>query len=254
MWRSALESPIPPPVTLSVLPHPRVRWHDLRALALPASCAFLALLLLLALGAWQVQRLHWKDGILARIDAAEAAPPVPLRGIPDPYQKVEATGRFRPDRAVLFGAIVQTTPQGDRMGGDLIVPLERTDGPPVLVDRGWVPDPVPPNLTWPAGEAHVSGYALAPQTPGIFTPAPDKSHRRFYALDPAAIAAALGLKQVAPFTLIAMGPTEPGHYPMPATRLPRPPNNHFQYAVTWFGLAGALLLVFFSWAYTKLTS
>lgn len=239
-------------MTLSALTHSPVRWRDLRSLALPALCAFLALLILLALGAWQIQRLHWKEGILARISAAEAAPPVPLQGTPGPFEKVEVTGRFRPDEAALFGAIVGTTPQGDRMGGDLIVPLERTDGPPVLVDRGWVPDPIPTDVTWPTGDAHVSGYVLAPQTPGIFTPAPDAAHRRFYALDPGVIAAALGLKTVAPFTLIAMGPVEFGHYPAPAIHLPRPPNDHFQYALTWFGLAGALVLVFGSWAYTKL--
>ena len=79
-----------------------------------------------------------------------------------------------------------------------------------------------------------------------------RAHRRFYALDPGVIAAALGLKTVAPFTLIAMGPVEFGHYPAPAIHLPRPPNDHFQYALTWFGLAGALVLVFGSWAYTKL--
>ena len=162
-------------MTLSALTHSPVRWRDLRSLALPAFCAFLALLILLALGAWQIQRLHWKEGILARISAAEAAPPVPLQGTPGPFEKVEVTGRFRPDEAALFGAIVGTTPQGDRMGGDLIVPLERTDGPPVLVDRGWVPDPIPADVTWPTGDAHVSGYVLAPQTPGIFTPAPDAS-------------------------------------------------------------------------------
>lgn len=239
-------------MNLSALTHSQVRWRDLRALALPAFCAFIALLILLALGAWQIQRLHWKEGILAQISAAESAPPVYLQGTPGPFEKVEVTGRFRPDLAVMFGAIVGETPQGDRMGGDLVVPLERADGPPVLVDRGWVPDPVPANLPWPSGEAHVAGYVLAPQKPGMFTPAPDAAHRRFYALDPAQIAHALGLCSLAPFTLIAMGSTPFGQYPLPATHLPRPPNDHFQYALTWFGLAGALVLVFGSWAYTKL--
>jgi len=88
----------------------------------------------------------------------------------------------------------------------------------------------------------------APQKPGVFTPAPDAAHRRFYALEPAVIGAALGLPKVAPFTLVAMGPTRSGVFPEPAQHLPRPPNNHLQYALTWYGLSGALVVVFVTWS------
>ena len=62
-------------------------------------------------------------------------------------------------------------------------------------------------------------------------------------LDPAAIGAALGLASVAPFTLVALGPAPT---PPRARRsaLPRPPNDHLSYALTWFGLAACLLVVF----------
>ncbi len=228
-----------------------IRPGAVRRLIAPGIAAFISLLILLALGAWQIQRLHWKERILAQIALAEANPAVPLTGNPGPFQKVEVAGHFRPDLAVLFGAEVGGTPE--RMGGELIVPLERANGPPVLVDRGWVPDPVPASVAWPKGEVRVDGYVQAPLKPGVFTPAPDAKRRRFYALDPAEIGAALGLNQVAPFTLVALGRAVPEELPVPAAHLPRPENNHLQYALTWFGLAGGLVLVFGTWARTMLS-
>lgn len=218
-----------------------------RRLLAPALAATAAFLLLLGLGFWQLHRLAWKQDILHRIAQAEANPPIPLPKEPGPFQRVEITGAFPPGPTALYGAQVEDTPAGPRMGGQLIVPLDRPGLPPVLVDRGWVPDPVPEDLPAASGERTITGYVLNAQKPGLFTPSADPAHRRFYVLDPAAIAAALGLQQVAPFILVAMGP-DTGQPPIPAQHLPQPPNNHLQYALTWFGLAGALILVFITWA------
>ncbi len=210
--------------------------------------ATLMLLTLLALGTWQVKRLAWKEGILAEIADAEAAPAVPLGPHPPPFAKVSATGRYREDLAALYGAEVEDTPAGPELGAELIVPLERPGADPVLVDRGWVPTSVPAPSYWPQPPVTVDGYAHAPDRPGLFTPHDDATHRRFYALDPPAIGAALGLKRIAPLTLVALGPEVAGRYPVPAQHLPRPPNDHLQYALTWYGLAGALVVVFVAWS------
>ena len=82
------------------------------------------------------------------------------------------------------------------------------------------------------------GYVRPPEHPRWFGATDDPAARRFFALDPAAIGAALGLAEVAPFTLVALGPA--GGVPEPAQALPRPPNDHLGYAITWFGLAGLL--------------
>ena len=232
------------PPELGALP-PR---SPLRRLLVPGISAAVAFLILIALGCWQIERLHWKERILAQIAAAEANPPVPLSGQPGPYEKVVVTGHFQPDLVALYGAIVGDTPQGERMGADLIVPLARPGKPPVLVDRGWVPDPIPADLPWPNGETRVDGYVQTPLKPGLFTPSPDLKNRRFYSLDPAEIAKTLGLRQVAPFVLVAMGPGKPDELPVLAQHLPRPPNNHLEYALIWFALAGGLVLVFTNWA------
>jgi len=222
-------------------------------LALPGFLAALLVLLLIGLGVWQLHRLRWKLGILAEIHAAEMRPGIPLSGHPGPFAKVVVTGRLRTDLAALYGDDVETTPQGLAQGGQLIIPLERTDGPPVMVDLGWVPmsDRVPPTL--PTGTTSVSGYVHAPDHPWLFSAPDDVPGRRFYTLDPARIGAALGLKQVAPFTLIALGRQQFGVYPMPAEHLPEPPNNHLQYALTWFGLALVVVIQFGFWARHRLS-
>jgi surfeit locus 1 family protein len=219
-----------------------------RKLLVPALSTAVMLVILLGLGTWQVRRLAWKEGILAQIAAAEAAPAVPLPVHPSPFAKVAVTGHLDASRRALFGAEVRPTPQGLRMGSYLIEPLLRPGEPAVLVDLGWVPtDPALPDLPAPAGDVTVDGFVRAAETPGLFSAADNVPARHFYTLDPAAMGAALGLKDVAPFTLIALGAPPAGGYPVPATHLPRPPNNHLQYAITWYALAGVLVVVFLFW-------
>ena len=77
------------------------------------TCGVLVMgLILLALGTWQVHRLHWKEAILAQIARAEAAPPVPLTGTPGPFTKVSVTGQLRNDLSASYGADVRDTPTG----------------------------------------------------------------------------------------------------------------------------------------------
>ena len=126
------------------------------------------------------------------------------------------------------------------MGAQLLTPLERPGSPPVLIDRGWLPE----HTAAPASPDPVTviGYVRPPEHPSWFTGTDNAATRHFYELDPAAIGAALGLSEVAPFTLVALGP--PSGPLIPVRALPRPPNDHLSYAVTWFGLAACLLGVY----------
>ncbi len=200
------------------------------------------LALAMGLGVWQVQRLAWKTALLADIDRGEAAPAIPLPADPRPFTKVRVEGILRQDLAALYGIEVRTTQAGPVLGAFLVNPLERPGSDPIIVDRGWVPTDAPRDTSpVPAG---IEGYIRPPEQPVRFGAADDPAARRFYALDPVAIGASLGLRQVAPYTLVALGSVPPGTYPEPAQALPRLANNHFIYALTWFGLAGALLAVF----------
>jgi surfeit locus 1 family protein len=225
----------------------------LRTLLWPGVMAVTMLVVLLALGTWQIERLHWKQDLLAQIVRAEAAPAVPLPPEPEPYSKVRVTGRLRDDLSASYGADVRDTPSGTRLGTQLIVPLEREAGEPIMVDRGWVPDTRPHPMAMPGGEVTVEGYVRPGDKPGLFSAADNPATRQFYTLNPGVIGAALGLQHVAPFVLVAMGPAPPERYPDPARHLPRPPNNHLSYAITWYGLAVALVVIFVLWARKALT-
>jgi len=206
------------------------------------------LAILLGLGTWQIYRLHWKEGILAQIARAEAAPPVPLRGDPTPFTKVAVTGRLRSDLSASYGVDVRDTRQGPTMGNFLIQLLERPGQAPLLVDRGWVPQNRNAPILQPQGDTTIVGFIHEPAKPGMFSAADDPATRTFYTLDPEKIGASLGLPHVAPFVLIAMGPAPPQLWPAPAQHLPRPPNNHLNYAITWYGLALSLVVMFAIWA------
>ncbi|WP_043362453.1 SURF1 family protein [Belnapia sp. F-4-1] len=211
----------------------------MRRLLLPVLASLPVLAALIALGTWQVQRLHWKLDILGRIAAAEAAPPVPLAGTPSPYSKVVATGRFDHGREVMLGIELR----GTTLGARLVTPLLRADAPPLLVDRGWVPMERGQGIDRPEGEVAVTGYVRQVDTRDWNSPRDDLAARRFYVFDPDVIGAALGLPPPAPFGLVALAAqgTGPMALPAAARSLPRPDNPHLGYAITWYGLAAALV-------------
>jgi surfeit locus 1 family protein len=120
----------------------------------------------------------------------------------------------------------------------------RPGQPPVLVDRGWVPTQRFRPIDLPRGEVTVEGYVRLPDQGGLFSARDDPASRVFYTLDPGTIGPALGLDNVAPFTIVALGTSPPVLYPDPARSMPRPPNDHLQYAITWYFFAFTLLVIF----------
>ena len=218
---------------------PRLFWPSLTTAVMLAMTT--------GLGTWQVERLRWKTELLREIDQGEAAPAhllpdSPQSPTPPPFTKVRVSGLLRQDLQALYGVDVRETLTGPVMGAYLLEPLERPGTDPVIVNRGWVPvDRVQPGS--PA-DATVEGYVRAPERPGRFSLSDDPAARRFYNLDPAVIATSLGLPHAAPFTLVALGSTPRGVYPEPATEMPRPPNNHLIYAITWFSLSVILVVIF----------
>jgi surfeit locus 1 family protein len=255
----------------------------LRRLFWPALMSLAMVLVLLGLGTWQMHRLAWKQAILAQIAAAEAAPPLPLPAMPaplapgpstlgpftpapvapapvapapvapgpfapGPFAKIAVTGRLLHDKSALYGADVRDTRTGPELGAELIEPLQRDGAVPILVERGWVPLKRTRPVAMPDGPVTVAGFVYPAVAPGWFSAHDDVPGRHFYTLDPAAIGAALGLDHVAPFILVAIGAPPAEGLPIPAEHLPRPPNNHLQYAITWYGLAAVLVVIFAVWA------
>lgn len=193
---------------------------------------------------WQLHRLKWKEGIIAQIRAAQVAPPVKLPPNPTPFEKVFVSGAWVPGKAVLYGQIVHDTPNGPVSGGEVIMPLRQADGQILLVDLGWVPQSVPIPLA--NRPAQPSGYIHATIERDFFSAPDNPAKGHYYTLDPAMMGKGMGLTNVAPYMLIAMGPMPPpgSLLPQPAQNLPTPPNNHYGYALTWFGFAGILVFEF----------
>jgi surfeit locus 1 family protein len=227
------------------------KWKRLIA---PGIAAFLTLCLLIALGVWQLQRLKWKEGILAAIHQASISAPVPLPENPTPFEKVFITGTWIQGKAALYGDEVHDSPHGPIPGGELIMPLARPNGQIVLVDLGWVPQKTPTPIHQPPGLAQATGYLHDPMTPGLFSGTDDPGQGLYYTLDPLRIGAGMGLQNVAPYILIGMGPLPPpgSAQPQPAQNLPTPPNNHYGYALTWFGFALVLVFEFIFFARKRL--
>jgi surfeit locus 1 family protein len=226
-------------------------WRRLKA---PGISAFICFWLLIGLGIWQLQRLKWKEGILAQIHTAEISPPIPLPAHPNRFEKVVISGAWIPAKAALYSDEVHDAPTGPIEGAELIMPFQQTAGPVILVDLGWVPEKKPKPAPVPAGNVSEIGYIHQTESPGLFAGQDVPAAGLYYTLNPGKIGAGLGLANVAPFALVAMGPMPPpgSPLPQPAQNLPRPPNNHYEYALTWFGFALVLVFEFIFFARKRL--
>lgn len=207
--------------------------------------AGIVFLVLMGLGVWQVQRLAWKTDLIARVDARVAADPVPA---PPPaewagltaenaeYRRVSVGGEYRPDSDVLVQAV---TERG--AGFWVMTPLVTDDGWTVLVNRGFVAADRRDDRPLPQGPQAVTGLLRLSQPDGAFLRANDPQAARWYSRDTQAIAATLGLPDVAPYFIDAdrAGDAQPiGGLTVIAFR-----NSHLTYALTWFAMAGGLLVL-----------
>jgi len=212
-----------------------------------------ALAILICLGTWQVQRLHWKEGLLATIEARTDAAPRPLAEIEARYK---TTGDVDYMPVVLAGAFHHagerhflSTWQG-QSGFFVYTPLELADGRIVFVNRGFVPYDLKDASRRPqgqvAGEVTVTGLARDPLSakPSWVVPNNDPDKNVFYWKDRDGMARSANLRaaaEIAPFFVDADATPNPGGLPIGGVTLIELPNSHLQYAVTWYGLAAALV-------------
>jgi surfeit locus 1 family protein len=184
---------------------------------------------LAALGTWQVQRLAWKNGIVALMEARLTAPPTELPDAPSEaeheYRRVAADGALLPGELHVYTA----APFGG-VGYRVIAPFE-TEGRRILIDRGFVPIDAK-DAARPAGPLAVEGALVWPQETDGFTAAPDREANVWFARDVVLMSEALGTEPV----MLVVERTDPaGPTPVPVTIDLR--NPHLGYAATWYGLA-----------------
>ncbi|NBB82242.1 MAG: SURF1 family protein [Alphaproteobacteria bacterium] len=209
-----------------------------------------ALAILIGLGTWQLQRLEWKTELLDRIDSRLAAEPAPLPAtVDDPdrwdYRPVTLDGRFDHDAEL---RLVARTLDG-AVGVQLITPLIRPDdAEPVLVNRGWAPEADLDAVARPVGPISLTGVAQLPPQRGWLQPDNEPAANQWYWTDPPAMADAAGLDRVAPVIVYAAD-ADPDRLPVGDQVRVDIPNNHLDYALTWYGLAVVLIGVYiaFHW-------
>lgn len=235
-----------------------------RGLLAPGLAFLVALALLVALGTWQLQRRTWKADLIQRIEAGLRAEPGEVmpearwpdwRGAEDEFRRVRLSGRFLHDREALVHGLRSEGPRATSLGYYVFTPLERQDGSVVFVNRGFVPaglkDPARRLEGQVPGRATVTGLVRAPEAESLFVPANEPAKDEWFTRDAAAMARARGLSRAAPFYVEADTTPNPGGWPKGGGVRVDLPNNHLQYALTWFGLALTLVGVFAGFAWQR---
>ncbi|RXF72672.1 SURF1 family protein [Hansschlegelia zhihuaiae] len=198
-----------------------------------------------ALGVWQVERRAWKLDLIGRVEArvhsAPTAAPAPadwprVNAADDEYRRVRIEGVFERGKDTLVQA---TTELG--AGYWVLSPLRTTDGFSVLVNRGFIPadrkDPASRAAGEPSGETTVVGLLRMTEPKGGFLRANDPAADLWRSRDVAAISAARGLTDAAPYFIDADAAPNPGGLPVGGLTVVAFRNQHLVYALTWFALA-----------------
>ncbi len=207
-------------------------------LVLPLIAGLLGTAILAGLGVWQLQRLDWKEGVIAEIAARIGSEAVPLPAAPDrdadAYRPVTLTGTVDGPALKVLGAWRNGGP-----GFRIVAPLETDDGRRVMVDLGVTPldtadDDAPPVL--PAGPLAILGNLDWPDDLNASTPPPDGDV--WFARDVEGMADALLTERTFVVAREVVPPAGPAPVPVGLEGIP---NSHLGYAIQWFGLAAVWL-------------
>jgi surfeit locus 1 family protein len=246
---------------------PLTNWRQ-AGLLWPSVLALAGLAVLIGLGNWQMSRKAWKQGLIAQIGARAHAPPVSLSQALQrwsdsgdvEYLHVRLNGRFLHARERHVFAV------DERLGPGFYIytPLKTPEGQLVLINRGFVPttlkDPSARSAGQVDGQVTLTGLARRPTDRGAFTPASEPARNVFYWPDYRAMLASVpeagrGDLSAVPFFIEADAePANPGGFPRGGVTRLSLPDRHLGYALTWYGLALALIGVFFAFARTRLRS
>ena len=202
-----------------------------------------------------MERLQWKEGLIAQRNAALHAAPVPVpatldEAVPLEFHPVRAEGVFLNDHELYLNA---QNAHGDA-GVDIIAPLRLDDGRTLMVNRGFVPTSHQSPATRAAGrpteKLAVTGLLRVVQIDqrSSFTPPNEPTRNSWFFIDLPAMAKAAGVDTVLPFYLDADATPNPGEFPVGGQTITDLPNDHLQYAITWYALAAALVAIYIRFA------
>lgn len=197
-------------------------------------------IILCALGSWQLQRLEWKRGIIAQLESAYAREGDQAPDFAANYSYGRVSGIFLPSKAILLGP---RTRDG-KIGNDLIVPLQMKNET-LLVNMGWTDaalDKLPIHHL-ESKNVSFTGLLRAPNW-NRFTPENLPEKDIWYRADIDEIAAAKNLENPLDKIFYAESTNYKFDAAFPNNERWQPRNDHLQYAIFWFTLAGALVAVY----------
>jgi cytochrome oxidase assembly protein ShyY1 len=217
------------------------------------------------LGVWQLQRRVEKHALIAALTERLAAAPVPLpppaqwsalNPAHDEFSRVSFTATYqsRLDAMVYSsGSAVREDISGP--GTWAFLPARLPDGETVAVNAGFVPNTMQDRGQQDRAVAQLitqqpvslTGYLRFPESAGMLTPAQDQTKRLWFTRDHLAMAQALGWDKVAPFYIDLEAPVPANGIPKPGPLEIHLKDDHMQYAITWFALAGAVVIAFGVW-------
>jgi cytochrome oxidase assembly protein ShyY1 len=225
----------------------------------------LTLALLIGLGVWQLQRRVEKHALIAhlteRLAAAPEAPPpsaqwnalTPAR---DEFRRVRVSATYepRPDAMVYSaGSAVREDISGP--GTWAFLPARLSTGETVVINTGFVQNTMQDRAQQDRAVTRLvtgapltlTGYIRFPESAGALRPAENLAKRLWFTRDHLAMARALGWGEVAPFYIDLEQPVPESGIPKPGPLEVHLKDDHLQYAITWFGLAGAVVIAFAVW-------
>jgi surfeit locus 1 family protein len=227
-------------------------------LLIPGVVALAALAVLLGLGTWQLERKAWKESLIATLDRRLSETPIALPSsaewagmTPDnsEFTRVRVRAQFLKDSDALVytsGSAIRDDVKGT--GYFVFSPAHLPDGQQVVINRGFVPARAYPAQS---GSQDIVGSIRWAETPSSFVSDHDAAGEIWMVRDPSAMAKFKGWGTVAPFYIEQEAPVPPGGLPHPAPLKVRLRNDHLNYAITWYGLAAVLVVMFVIWAFRR---
>ena len=215
-----------------------------------------ALLVLIGLGSWQVERLRWKTELVETFDAQIAQEPVTAPATIEnidrwQYRRVRLVGVYQHDKEILMTG---RTFEGNA-GFHVLTPLLLNDDRIIIVNRGWVPEKLRARKSRPEtlieGLVTVLGIVREDKRRGAFVPDNEPKNEVWLYVDTNQMAAHREIVPVAPYYVDAIRAPGPYVLPIGASTEIAVRNEHLQYAATWFLLAGTLLVIYVIYHYRR---
>jgi cytochrome oxidase assembly protein ShyY1 len=226
---------------------------------------FVMVLVFTGLGLWQLQRRAEKHALIAALSERLAAAPQPLLPVAqwnamkpakDEFRHVTLKAAYMPlPDAMVYSAGSAVRDDISGAGTWAFVPARLASGETVVINTGFVANTMQDRgvedravKALVRGEAEtMTGYIRFPETAGWLTPAENPTKRLWFVRNQLAMAKALGWGEVAPFYIDLEQPVPPNGIPKPGPLDVHLKDDHLQYAITWFALAGAVTIAFVVW-------